>query len=155
MGFMEDSPDPHYLSGPNPAQFTIGVWPIVLFWFTSNIKIGLGERPKFLIQPVHRKQSLSSYPPCLQMPFLKSHVKNRVRIPTDPFQMAPSWKEHPHQRYFKPQLSLPWCNRHFPCFSIFYGKKCSGQMLAFVEIWHDRLLHDWPVLPPISTQRGQ
>lgn len=33
-------------------------------------------------------------------------------------------------------------------------KKCSGQTPSFVEIWHDRLLHHWPVLPPISPQRG-
>ncbi|XP_034613115.1 uncharacterized protein LOC117869766 [Trachemys scripta elegans] len=33
-------------------------------------------------------------------------------------------------------------------------KKCSGQTPSFVEIWHDRLLHHWPVLPPISPQRA-
>ncbi|XP_073179625.1 uncharacterized protein C12orf42 homolog isoform X2 [Lepidochelys kempii] len=33
-------------------------------------------------------------------------------------------------------------------------KKCSGQAPSFVEIWHDRLLHHWPVLPPISPQRA-
>lgn len=33
-------------------------------------------------------------------------------------------------------------------------KKCSGQTPSFAEIWHDRLLHRWPVLPPISPQRG-
>ncbi|XP_067392212.1 serine-rich adhesin for platelets-like [Emydura macquarii macquarii] len=33
-------------------------------------------------------------------------------------------------------------------------KKCSGQTPSFLEIWHDRLLHHWPVLPPISPQRA-
>nr|XP_025034725.1 uncharacterized protein LOC102445632 [Pelodiscus sinensis] len=33
-------------------------------------------------------------------------------------------------------------------------KKCSGQTSSFVEIWHDRFLHHWPVLPPISPQRA-
>lgn len=33
-------------------------------------------------------------------------------------------------------------------------KKCLGQTPSFVEIWHDRLLRHWPVLPPISPQRG-
>ncbi|MEE6480094.1 hypothetical protein FKM82_012456 [Ascaphus truei] len=36
-------------------------------------------------------------------------------------------------------------------------RKCSeasGLASSFVEIWHDRLLHHWPVLPPISPQRA-
>ncbi|XP_066561588.1 uncharacterized protein LOC136750424 [Amia ocellicauda] len=34
------------------------------------------------------------------------------------------------------------------------GRQSQSEMTpSFVEIWHDRALHQWPVLPPISPQR--
>ncbi|KAJ1163629.1 hypothetical protein NDU88_004085 [Pleurodeles waltl] len=34
------------------------------------------------------------------------------------------------------------------------AKRSTEPTQSFVEIWHDRLLQHWPVLPPISPQRG-